>query len=68
MEVVGPCIPDLKRKTGLNYEEISRSMIGTSVGLISASVIGGVIHERFYNKTDLFMAIGLFSGAIGEIF
>ena len=66
LEVTGPCIPDLKDKLGLNYEEISRAMVGTSVGLIVAAIIGGLLHERFYKHGDLLMAIGTFVGATGQ--
>ena len=66
MELVGPCIPDLKRQLGVDYEEMSQAFIAPSIVLISGAVVGGIIHQRFHQFTLLFFAIASLSNAIGE--
>ena len=34
LEVVGPSLPDLRDRIGVNTEEISRALIGSSIGSI----------------------------------
>ena len=67
LECIGPSIPDLKDKLGLDYEEISRALVGISVGYFVGSVVGGVLHERFYQHTDLFMSISVLLASGGKI-
>ena len=63
---MGPCIPDLKVRLGLNYEEISRAFIGPSISIVIGAVIGGVLHQRFQRLSPLFFAFGNIVGAVGK--
>lgn len=66
LEVIGPTIPDIMANIGINYEEMSRALVGISLGYIFGSLLGGIIHERFYSSTDLLLAIGIAIATIGE--
>ena len=66
MEIVGPCIPDLKLRLGVNYEQISQTFIAPSIAFVFGGVVGGLIHQRFHRLTLLFFAIASISAAIGE--
>ena len=57
-EIVGPTLPALSDKLGVNYEEISRALSGKSIGLMLGSILGGFLHEKFYKQTDLLISIG----------
>ena len=58
-EIVGPTLPDLKDQLRVNYEEVSRVLVGKGIGMLFGAVIGGFINERFYKYVDLFMAMCL---------
>ncbi len=58
-EVVGPTLPDLKARIGVNYEEIARVLSARSAGLFLGSVSGGMLYDRFTRKRDLILAASL---------
>ena len=58
-ELVGPTLPDLKDRMRVNYEEVSRVLVGRGIGSLIGAVVGGFINERFYRLIDLFMAVCL---------
>ena len=58
MEIVGPTLPDLKDRLGVDYEQISRALIFISVGVMTGSPISGYLHERLYPHSELLLAIG----------
>lgn len=63
-EIVGPTIPDLTERLCVNYEEISRALVGKSIGVGIGSIVGGFCNEIFYNHVDLFMSLSLYLMAI----
>ena len=68
VEIVGPTVPDLKQTLGFTYEQISRGLACKSAGFFIGSLLGGLLHERFYRHTDLIMAVGLLLGSVGTFF
>ena len=48
MEVIGPTLTDLKDFVGVDYEQISRTLVAKSVGFFVGSIIGG---ESLYQHT-----------------
>ena len=62
---MGPTLPDLAKRINVNYEEIARALSVKAIGLFFGSLLGGSLHEIFYHHTDLIMAFGIMTGAVG---
>jgi len=48
----------------VDYEEVSRALMGKSVGLGIGAIAGGFLNEIFHRHADLLMSLGLFTMAI----
>lgn len=57
MELIGPCLEDLRILLGVNYQSISFALIVRNIGYLSLTLISGYIHDKLGNYTDLLMAI-----------
>ena len=62
--ITGPVLPDLKDMFDSDYEELGRAQAMTSIGFISGSFIGGIVHERWHKHTDMIMAISMLINGI----
>ncbi|CAH1798360.1 unnamed protein product, partial [Owenia fusiformis] len=59
-----PTMPDLRARLGVNYEELSRALIGRDVGWAVGSFIAGITYDKFQSTWDLQLAVGFFIEAI----
>ena len=55
---MGPTLPDLKDRLGVDYERISEALIFTSIGVLTGAPIAGFLHERMYKYSELLLAAG----------
>ncbi|CAH1798354.1 unnamed protein product [Owenia fusiformis] len=59
-----PTMPDLRSRLGVNYEELSRALIGREVGWAMGSLIAGITYDKFQSTWDLQLAVGFFIEAL----
>ncbi|CAH1798355.1 unnamed protein product [Owenia fusiformis] len=59
-----PTMPDLRARLGVNYEELSRALIGRDVGWAMGSFIAGITYDKFQSTWDLQLAVGFFLEAL----
>lgn len=65
LEIVGPTLPDLKSRVGVNYEEMSRALMVRSLGYLFASLLNGVITDLFPFHVELIASAGYACVVIG---
>ncbi|XP_013418265.1 sodium-dependent glucose transporter 1A-like [Lingula anatina] len=63
-ELSGPSLPVLKARVDSSWEEISRALIGRSVGFFTGSLAGGVICDRFHKHVDLVLMLVLLLASV----
>jgi FHS family Na+ dependent glucose MFS transporter 1 len=66
-EVIGPTLPDLTDRLGVDYEKVSSALAAKSVGFATGAVIGGFLHEKFYTHSELILACGLWIGSVATV-
>ena len=67
-EITGPTLPDLTERLCVDYEEISRALLGKSFGLAAGSILGGFLNEIFYKHVDLLMSLSLYLMSVACFF
>ena len=60
MTIYGPTLPDLRiRYDDSSVADISVSLGTRNIGLLLGSLVGGIVNDRFLDRTNLVMSLGL---------
>ena len=66
-EIIGPTLQDLKDNLGVDYETVSGALGIKSIGQMVGAIMGGFMHERYYQHSELILACALWLGAISTL-
>ena len=58
-EVLGPILPWLKAKNDVNYEEVSRALMASGIGIVVGSALGGALYDRLIHWMDICLAVNM---------
>lgn len=58
---------DLKDNLGVDYEDVSGALVAKSSGFAVGAVIGGFLHEKFYRKSELIIALSLILASFATV-
>ena len=53
LEIIGPTLPDLRNQINVNFEEMSRALVGKAAGFFIGSVAGGILHEVRFRSGNI---------------
>ena len=66
-EIIGPTLIDLKDYLGVDYEDVTGTLVARSIGFAVGAVIGGFLHEKFYRKSELIIALSLWLASFATL-